>query len=218
MSVTLRDEGVVLKNHKLGEADKIITIMTRNNGKISAVAKGVRKTKSNKGIPLSPLQRVDIKFTLGRSLDIINEVEIIDAFATTLAKDYDKFVAGAQMAELLDKIVTLDHEPFEQQYLLIVRALRALATAATSSPNIITLSYIVRALAVAGWEIDPGNLPSSGVAVPRGLTLEKAEEIFESLLQGDFANLNLPADVELAVTKAIARYASEHLETGFRSF
>ena len=49
-----RDEGVVLRTSKLGEADRIITILTRGHGKIRAVAKGVRRTKSRFGARLEP--------------------------------------------------------------------------------------------------------------------------------------------------------------------
>ena len=44
-----RDQGVVLRTHKLGEADRIVTFLTRGNGKVRAVAKGIRKTASRFG-------------------------------------------------------------------------------------------------------------------------------------------------------------------------
>jgi DNA repair protein RecO (recombination protein O) len=44
-----RDEGIVLRTHKLGEADRIVSILTPRHGKVRAVAKGVRKTKSRFG-------------------------------------------------------------------------------------------------------------------------------------------------------------------------
>ena len=49
-----RDSGVVLRTHKLGEADRIITVLTRGRGKIRTVAKGVRRTKSRFGARLEP--------------------------------------------------------------------------------------------------------------------------------------------------------------------
>ena len=55
-----RDEGVVLRTAKLGEADRIITLLTREHGKIRAVAKGVRRTKSRFGARLEPFMRVDL--------------------------------------------------------------------------------------------------------------------------------------------------------------
>ena len=55
-----RDEAVVLRTAKLGEADRIITLLTRDHGKVRAVAKGVRRTKSRFGARLEPFMRVDL--------------------------------------------------------------------------------------------------------------------------------------------------------------
>src|SRR3984885_14228773 len=70
--VTLyRDDGVVLRVQKLGEADRIITILTRRTGRVRAVAKGVRRTKSKFGASLEPFTHVDLLLYTGRSLDVI---------------------------------------------------------------------------------------------------------------------------------------------------
>ena len=74
-----RDTGVVLRVHKLGEADRIVTLITRKHGKVRAVAKGVRRTKSRFGARLEPFGHVDVQFYTGRSLDIITQVETVDA-------------------------------------------------------------------------------------------------------------------------------------------
>src|SRR5213075_2871924 len=55
-----RDEGVVLRAIKLGEADRIVTIFTQGHGKIRAVAKGIRKTTSKFGARLEPMSRVAV--------------------------------------------------------------------------------------------------------------------------------------------------------------
>jgi DNA repair protein RecO (recombination protein O) len=64
-----KDEGIVLKTIKLGEADRIVTLFTRRNGKVRAVAKGVRKTKSRFGGRLEPFTRVALLVYQGRNLD-----------------------------------------------------------------------------------------------------------------------------------------------------
>ena len=55
---TYRDEVVVLRTHKLGEADRIVTMLSRRHGKIRAVAKGVRRTSSRFGSRLEPFKRL----------------------------------------------------------------------------------------------------------------------------------------------------------------
>ena len=76
-----RDEGVVLRTQKLGEADRIITLLTRRHGKVRAVAKGVRRTSSRFGARLEPFGHVDVQFYTGRTLDVITLVETVDGFA-----------------------------------------------------------------------------------------------------------------------------------------
>ena len=62
-----QDEGVVLRTAKLGEADRILTLLTRDHGKVRAVAKGVRRTKSRFGGRLEPFMRVALLIAEGRS-------------------------------------------------------------------------------------------------------------------------------------------------------
>ena len=74
-----RDEAIVLRTHKLGEADRIITLLTRQHGRVRAVAKGVRRTTSRFGSRLEPFTHVDLQLAEGRNLDMITQAETIDA-------------------------------------------------------------------------------------------------------------------------------------------
>src|SRR5918999_4872407 len=98
-----KDEGIVLKTIKLGEADRIVTFFTRQNGKVRAVAKGVRKTKSRFGGRLEPYTRVELLIYRGRSLDTITQADIIDPFRG-LRHDYDRLWSAAALAEIVEKI------------------------------------------------------------------------------------------------------------------
>jgi DNA repair protein RecO (recombination protein O) len=79
-----RDEGVVLRTQKLGEADRIITLLTRSHGRVRAVAKGVRRTRSKFGARLEPFSHVDAQLYTGRSLDVVTQVETIGAYGGPL--------------------------------------------------------------------------------------------------------------------------------------
>ena len=71
-----RDSGVIVRTHKLGEADRILSIITENNGKVRAVAKGVRKTRSRYGGRLELLRHLDLQFYQGRGdLDIVTQAQ-----------------------------------------------------------------------------------------------------------------------------------------------
>ncbi|OZG59495.1 DNA repair protein RecO [Bifidobacterium myosotis] len=145
-----RDEAVVLRTAKLGEADRIITLLTRGHGKIRAVAKGVRRTKSRFGARLEPFMRVDVLIAEGRSLDVVSQAESVAAYGASIAADYGAYEAASVIVETADKLVSAEHERTVAQYRLIIGALNALAKRA-HAPRAISGSYVMRALALAGW-------------------------------------------------------------------
>lgn len=148
---TYRDQAVVLRTHQLGEADRIITLLTRTNGKVRAVAKGVRKTSSRFGGRLEPFQHVDIQFAEGRgSLEVVTQVECLHV--SKLASDYSRFTAAEVLVETADRLVSEEGSPAVQQYRLLLGALRALETSGLPAPLIVD-SYLLRALAIAGYAV-----------------------------------------------------------------
>jgi DNA repair protein RecO (recombination protein O) len=124
-----RDDGVVLRTQKLGEADRIITVLTRQNGRVRAVAKGVRRTKSRFGGRLEPFTHVDVLIHPGRSLDVITQAEVIRAYGKPLATDYPRYTAGTAMLETAERLTPVEKEPAIRQFLLLIGGLRALGEA-----------------------------------------------------------------------------------------
>src|ERR1700712_4135417 len=145
-----RDEGVVLRTHKLGEADRIITLLTRSNGRVRAVAKGVRRTTSKFGSRLEPFTHVDVQLAEGRSLDTITQAETLTPFHGGLGDDYERYTAGTVMLETAERLGTEEREPSVQQFLLLVGGLRAMV-GGERRPNQVLDSYLLRSLAVAGY-------------------------------------------------------------------
>src|SRR5947199_8926066 len=99
-----RDEAVVLRTQKLGEADRIVTLLTRRHGKVRAVAKGVRRTSSRFGARLEPFGHVDVQFYTGRTLDVITQVETVDAFQLPLVADYQRHTAASAIPETAHRL------------------------------------------------------------------------------------------------------------------
>jgi recombinational DNA repair protein (RecF pathway) len=124
-----RDDGVVLRTQKLGEADRIITVLTRHHGRIRAVARGIRRTKSRFGGRLEPFTHVDVMVHNGRSLDVITQAEVIRAYGTPLVSDYPKYTAGTAMLETAERFTPVEKEPAIRQFLLLIGGLRALGDA-----------------------------------------------------------------------------------------
>src|SRR4029077_16192362 len=112
-----RDDGIVLRTQKLGEADRIITLLTRQNGRVRAVAKGVRRTKSRFGARLEPFTHVDLMIHPGRSLDVITQAEVIKPYGAPLAEDYPRYTAGTAMLETAERLTPMEKEPALRQFL-----------------------------------------------------------------------------------------------------
>ncbi len=140
----------MLRTHKLGEADRIITLLTRQHGRVRAVAKGVRRTTSRFGSRLEPFTHVDLQLAEGRNLDTITQAETLTPFSKGLGLDYDRYTAGTVMLETADRLVSEEREPSVQQFLLLVGGLRAMV-AGEHAPGQVLDSYLLRSLAVAGW-------------------------------------------------------------------
>jgi DNA repair protein RecO (recombination protein O) len=148
-----RDDGVVLRTQKLGEADRIITLLTRQNGRVRAVAKGVRRTKSRFGARLEPFTHVDVMLHPGRSLDVITQAEVIRPYGAPLAEDYPRYTAGTAMLETAERLTQVEKEPALRQFLLLIGGLRTLSETGEDArePRLVLDAYLLRSLAVAGY-------------------------------------------------------------------
>ena len=120
------DEAIVLRTHKLAEADRIITLLTREHGVVRAVAKGVRRTTSRFGSRLEPFTHVDLQLAVGRNLDTITQAETRTPYGDPISADYDRYTAASVMLETAERLVSEERQPSVQQYLLLVGALRAM--------------------------------------------------------------------------------------------
>src|SRR5437868_5043463 len=145
-----RDEGVVLRVQKLGEADRIITLLTKRHGRVRAVAKGVRRTRSKFGATVEPFSHVDIQLYPGRSLDIVTQAESLHAYGEQLVHDYPRYTAGTAVLETAERLTAEEKEPSFKLYLLVVGALKALSDGRDSS--LVLDAFLLRAMSVSGYE------------------------------------------------------------------
>lgn len=226
---------MVLRTHKLGEADRIVTMLSRGHGKIRAVAKGVRRTASRFGARLEPFMVVDVQLHEGRSLDIVQQVETLGPYGADIVADYGRYTAAVAMAEAADRLT--EHEASPQHYLLLIGALRSLARG-EHHPGLTLDSYLLRALSIAGWAPSFGDCAVSGapgphtafvaqlggmvadaVAPPGALRLDpETLALLAALLTGDWevADVSGPRARSRA-TGVVAAYTQFHLERALRS-
>ena len=228
---------MVLRTHPLGEADRIITLLTRSNGRVRAVARGVRRTGSKFGARLEPMGLVDAQLHTGRSLDSVTQVESLFSFGADLATDYPRWTIAQALCETADRLTPEEREPAGPQFQLLVAALRALVQR-EHPPGLVLDAYLVRSLAIAGWAASfdqcarcgaPGphrsfSLPGGGAlcgacrlpgsATPRPATLQ----LLGALLSGDWQLAE--ASEEPARREAsglVSAYLQWHLERQLKS-
>ena len=232
-----RDEAIVLRTQKLGEADRIITLLTRGSGRVRAVAKGVRRTSSRFGSRLEPFTHVDLQIAEGRSLDVVTQAETLEPFASLMGADYQRYTAGTVMLETAERLVVEEKEPALQQFLLLVGALRAICETGRS-PGPVLDSFLLRSLSVAGYAptfeacarcglegphraFSPaaGGMLCSTCRVPG--TASPAVEtvaVLGALLAGDWALVEgSDARHRREATTLVSAYLQWHLERGLKS-
>lgn len=133
-----RDNAVVLRTYKLGESDRIVVLLTADHGKVRAVAKGVRKTRSRLGSRLEPLSQVSVLLNKGRQLDVVSQVDTI-VTGSGLRSSLDKMTQGIAMLEAVDQL-TIDREPVPHIYTMLSGALTSLSN--DSSPLIVAAFFL----------------------------------------------------------------------------
>ncbi len=140
------DQGIVLRGFPFGEADRVVVLLSPNHGKVRAVAKGVRKTKSRFGGRLEPFTHVDLVLYEGRNLGTITQVSVIEAFPA-LRSDLDRVLAAGTMVEVVDA-VSQEGEGALRAFLLLQRGLRALE-AGPRHPDLVA-AFLLKSAAIVG--------------------------------------------------------------------
>jgi DNA repair protein RecO (recombination protein O) len=233
---TYRDEAVVLRTHKLGEADRIVTLLTKQHGRVRAVAKGVRRTSSKFGARLEPFMVVDAQFYIGRNLDIVQQADSLGSYGADIVADYERYTAASAMVEAADRVN--EAESTSQQFFLLVGALRSLSRG-EHAPQAIMDSYLLRAMALSGWALSFEDCARCGAPGPHdrfvgqlgGVVCEACApagsprigrsglSLLAALLQGDWERVDATSGRDLsAASGLIAAYAQFHLERAIRSF
>ncbi|MBL0776922.1 MULTISPECIES: DNA repair protein RecO [Streptomyces] len=238
-----RDDGIVLRTQKLGEADRIITFLTRRYGRVRAVARGVRRTKSKFGARLEPFSHVDVQYfargseLIGRGLPLCTQTETIAAYGSGIVTDYDRYTAGTAMLETAERFTDHEGQPAVQQYLLLVGGLRTLARG-EHAPRLVLDAFLLRSLAVNGYAPSLGDCARCGMPGPNrffsvaaggsvcgecrvpGSVVPSAEAVglLSALLSGDWTSADACEGRHVREgSSLVSAYLHWHLERGLRS-
>jgi DNA repair protein RecO (recombination protein O) len=237
MRMYYRDNAVVLRQHKLGEADRIVTLLTRQHGLVRAVAKGVRRTRSKFGARLEPFAHIDVQLYPGRNLDIVTQVLTVDAFATDIVSDYGRYTTACAVLETAERLAGEERAPALRLHQLTVGALRAVAEHARPSELILD-AFLLRAMGYAGWApaltecarcAEPGPHRAFHVAAGGSVCLhcrppgaatpsQGVLDLMDALLRGDWAYTETTADaVRRQASGLVAAHLQWHLERQLRT-
>src|SRR4051794_4802483 len=153
-SRTVKTEAVVLRSMRLGEADRVLPLYSLDRGRVGAVAKGVRKTKSRFGARLEPLSHVEILLHQGNSdLQTITGVQLIEAHHHA-REDYYRLSVGLIGAEAMLRLFS-EQEANERAFTALTRFLDALDTTphAAERPALdpLALSFQLKLLWLSGY-------------------------------------------------------------------
>ncbi len=143
-----KTEAIVIKSMDLGEADKIVTLFSPALGKIRAVAKGIRKTKSKFGARLEPFTCVNLLLYKGRNLDIVSQAEIIHPFRA-VKDNLDRINYGCLMLDIIDK-VSQEGEKEKELFRLLFSALETLSEM-TKSFELLLAAFQLKVMALIGY-------------------------------------------------------------------
>jgi DNA repair protein RecO (recombination protein O) len=169
-----RTPAVVLKRTDLGEADRIVTLYSRDVGKVRAVAKGVRRTTSRSAGHLEPFTLTDVLFAVGRELDVISQAETVEAFRD-IRENLDRTTHAYYLAEVVD-LLTEEREENQAVFDALVEGLRDLGAA--QDPRLVLIVFHLRLMQALGYR------PELQECVSCRATIEPDRNQFSALMGG----------------------------------
>jgi len=171
---SFRVEAVVLRHADWGEADRLLTLYTRERGKVRALAKGARKIRSRKAGHLEPFTRVTLQLARGHDLLIVTQADTVDAYLP-IHENLVKTSQAAYVVELLDRFTYEDDTENYNIFRLLTEALARLEK--ESDPWLAIRYYEVRLLDLLGYRPHLFECANCGKEI-------KAEAQFFSAAQG----------------------------------
>ena len=169
-----RVNAIVLKHQDYGEADRLLTIYSREYGKLKVMAKGVRKVRSRKGGHLEPFMSVNILLSKGRSWDIVSQAEAQEVFPN-LRESLEMIGYASYAVELVDKF-TFEEEENASVYTLLNHTLIRLNRG--DDPLLVIRYFEIRLLDVLGFRPELQN------CVVTGAPIQPVNQYFSASLGG----------------------------------
>jgi len=196
MSIT-KTEAIVLKGLKFGDTSKIVTLYTKDYGKIKVIAKGIRKPKSRLAGTLETFFHIHIVFYKKTTTEIylLSQSEIMHPFQK-ITKDLNRYALASGVLELLDKLIT-GEEPNLEIFELTLNTLSFMEACAPKSVEKSFLFFVLRLADILGYKPKFDRCISCGKTIPGKLILfspEKGGIVCARCAREDQAYLRLTKD------------------------
>ena len=144
---TYRAEALVLRRSDFGEADRLLTLLTRDQGKLRAIAKGARRPTSRHSGNLEPFVHVQLLLARGRELEIVTQSQLLHAHRR-LREDLLAASHAYYLAEVTDALLESD-DPAARPFALLLAAFEALDSGA--DPTLLAAHYLLQLLDALGF-------------------------------------------------------------------
>ena len=144
---TFRRQGIVLEAKSLGEANLMVTVLTSEDGKLKAVARGARKTTSKLVGHLEPLTRIEMSLNRGAEFHYVSQVQVLDSFLS-LKAGLGGVTRGLYLAELASWYA-VEEAPGTSIYNLLLDGLRVLTDC--DNPDLVLRCFEMQLLKVSGF-------------------------------------------------------------------
>ncbi len=206
-----KTEAIVLRSIAVRDADRLVTVLTPELGKLPVTVRGARKVNSRLGGHLDLFNRVELTLALGHRIDVVTGAESIESFGA-LKSDLDRTAIALYLMELVDALLP-EAAPHSRAYGLVLQALRWLngTGALAAVPRYVELRMLE----------DAGYLPELQSCLVCGKTLEPGHHRYAPALGGvtcDTCAVPVGQVLPLSVDalKVLRHFAREGFEAGVR--
>jgi len=166
---SFRTPALILKRRNFDEADRLLTVLTPEHGKLDVIAKGARKATSTKTGHVELFTVVDMLVSRGRTFHIVTQAEMKTPYLP-LREDLQRGAYASYVAELLDRFTMLGEDDFHTLYTLINETFQRLCEA--EDPRLTTRYYEIRLLDMTGFR------PELNQCVLTGETIQPEDQFF----------------------------------------
>ena len=172
---SFRVDAIVLKHRDYGEADRLLTIYTRQKGKLTVIAKGVRKVRSQKGGHLEPFTHASLQLAVGRTWNLVSQAEAQDIFAN-LTADLETIGYASYIVELVDRFAYEEEE--NPQIFTLLKSTLTRLNAGDHPAQLVVRYFEIRLLDVLGFR------PELQTCVVTGEQIQPENQYFSAALGG----------------------------------